>query len=258
MSEEVVSTPFGKFLIHPHDLIGETTRAGTLWDGPGFLTPIYHQYAGMGSTIIDVGANIGAFSVWATNLLWRAARVIAVEPIPDTYRLLLANLDLNKHSGADRVIPLNVAAYDQPTTLVLASDDEQGQPVAHGDFSKIGNIGGIALKPHSGPGISSSVDGWSVQGMPLDTYSHCFGPRVSLIKIDAQGCDLRAMKGLVKTIQRDRPAIVFEHEEKLSMLHGDTWMDYVTFLRSIRYDWRAWPTHQNNFLATPMRTRRSD
>ncbi len=37
MTDEVVTTPFGKFLINPNDCVGTTLKAGTLWDGPGFL-----------------------------------------------------------------------------------------------------------------------------------------------------------------------------------------------------------------------------
>src|SRR6267154_5997321 len=112
MPEDVVQTPFGKFLVTKGEIIGETTRAGTLWDGPGFLQVIAKEYGHLGEpgiTILDVGANQGAFSIWlATQGAWR---VLALEPQPEVMRRLKANLDLNRETTAGVVIPLEIAAY---------------------------------------------------------------------------------------------------------------------------------------------------
>jgi FkbM family methyltransferase len=58
-----------------------------------------------GPTVVDVGANVGVFSVWAARQLG-AARVVAVEPSPRSAGALLANLERN---GIENAIVLQVA-----------------------------------------------------------------------------------------------------------------------------------------------------
>jgi FkbM family methyltransferase len=47
-----------------------------------------------GEVVIDIGGNIGTFSVYAAAVC-RASRVIAFEPFPDNYRMLLKNVEQN-------------------------------------------------------------------------------------------------------------------------------------------------------------------
>lgn len=48
-----------------------------------------------GSTVVDAGANIGMFSLWAARLAGNEGRVIAFEPIPSTFRRLASNIQRN-------------------------------------------------------------------------------------------------------------------------------------------------------------------
>lgn len=229
MTEDVVTTPFGQFLIAKGDIIGETLRAGTLWDGPGFLEPIAFEYARLGEpgmTVLDVGANIGSFSVWlARHGAWR---VLAVEPVPETMRYLKANLDLNKQWCSGHVIPLEVAAYDRLGLLTAPPQLDHG------------NLGGTAL--------AFLADG-TIPAFPLDRYAWLFGRQVSLIKIDAQGCDGAAIMGLSETIQTHHPAIVFEWEAGLALPHGYPLTAILGYLVAWGYEVHEWPSHPNNYLA---------
>lgn len=233
MSDDVVSTPFGKFLCGTEDLIESTTRAGTLWDGPGFLQPIAEEYGQLGTrgmTILDVGANIGTFSIWLAYK--KAWRVVAFEPVGYTMQRLKANLDLNKEVTAGVVIPIEVAAYDHNTMLAMAKPLDTG------------NIGGTALVEPVGK------IGMFLPARKLDEYSHLWQGGVSLIKIDAQGCDGRAIHGLLKTIQRHHPAIVFEWEADLADAHGYSLEATIRTLTQLDYVVDPWPSQANNFLAT--------
>lgn len=232
MSDEVVETPFGKFLIDPADIIGSTTKAGTLWDGAGFLQPIAIEHGRLGergTTILDVGANIGTFSVWlARQGAWR---VVAVEPEPTTMRYLKANLDLNRDVCANVVIPVETAAYDRPCRMVLAAKIDPG------------NLGGTALIERQGGPIAAE---------PLDCCQHLWGDRLSLIKIDAQGCDGAALMGLQLTLRRHHPVIVFEWEADLAQAHGYTLKQVCAYLEAEGYHApQLWPCYANNYLVLP-------
>lgn len=234
MTEDVVSTPFGQFLVTAGELIGETTRAGTLWDGPGFLQPIAIEHGRLGevgTTILDVGANQGAFSIWlAAHGAWR---VIAVEPQPQVMQRLKANLDLNRAVTADRVIPVEAAAYDRKVALACGPLDP-------------GNWGGTALR------VTPEAADVPVLAIPLDDLRECFGRRVSLIKIDAQGCDFAVLRGLQATIDRYAPVIVFEWEADLAAAHGDTFDACLQWLTDRYYNVTEWVSQPHNYLARPV------
>lgn len=235
MADEVITTPFGKFLVNPVDCIGSTLKAGTLWDGPGFLQVIAKEYARfseVGTTILDIGANVGSFSIYcASKGAWR---VIAVEPIFQTMGYLKANLDLNQDTCADVVIPLEIAAYDQPATLWVDEYDPS-------------NMGGTALVTARVARIQPAVV--AVAAEPLDCYAYLYGDRVSLIKVDAQGCDGAALFGLKATIHAHRPAIVFEWEADLARPHRICFGDVTDYLASEHYQIYPWPSQPNNYLA---------
>jgi len=60
-------------------------------------------------TILDCGANVGIFSVWAARQR-PAARIVALEPFPDTYASLVANIRANALDDRVRCVPLALAA----------------------------------------------------------------------------------------------------------------------------------------------------
>lgn len=232
--DHIVGTDWGTFMVPEGDIIGETLKAGTLWDGPGFLQPLYREYCRYGewgTTILDIGAHFGTHAVYhARKGAWR---VIAVEPVEATYKYLMANLDLNKPTCAESVIPLCLAAYDGPARFTAP-------PIDHG------NWGATTLTPD---------DAGAIKGYALDTHQYLFGQRVSFIKIDAQGCDGAAIAGLRQTIERDRPVIVFEWEESFAPAHRWTLGETIDILVQLGYTVRPWPTHSWNFLALPETTR---
>lgn len=240
MANEVVTTPFGKFQVDDRDLIEATIKAGTVWDGPGFLQVIAAGWTDIlhvrpQTTILDVGANVGAFTIWLASLY--ALRVVAVEPIRQTYVRLLANLDLNQSTCAQRVITIPCAAYSRSTYLDLAAPIDPH------------NSGEATLVPAGAP--SDTL----IQAEPLDKYLPLYGDKVSLIKIDAQGCDFHVLQGLEQTIARHRPAIVFEWDPKRAAAHNVNWNDVAQFLNRLCYFSTQWPSHPDNFLALPTPTR---
>ena len=242
MSDEVVTTPFGKFLVDPEDCIGGTLKAGTIWDGPGFLQVLGRQYGRFGVegiSIIDVGANFGSFTVWAASQ--GAWRVIAVEPMPETLRYLKATLDLNKETCADRVVLLPIAGYDRFIEMESR------------DFSRR-NIGGASVVPAYSLSTENDKEVPVVPNLtaaPLDAFNYLFGNAVSFIKVDGQGCDGAVLMGLEHTIRRDKPVIVFEWEERLAGAHGYTLAQIYDWLEGLGYKVNEWPSHPSNHLALP-------
>ena len=55
---------------------------------------VWQQALQSGDLFVDVGANVGSYTIWAADL---GAEVIALEPAEDTFALLLENIDLNDY-----------------------------------------------------------------------------------------------------------------------------------------------------------------
>lgn len=62
-------------------------------------------YVGNNLVILDIGANVGSFSIWA-NLRWPNSRIYAYEPHPETFRMLMSNVE-----GLTNITCYNTAVY---------------------------------------------------------------------------------------------------------------------------------------------------
>jgi FkbM family methyltransferase len=82
-------------------------------------------YFGENLNILDIGANIGSFTLWA-NLRWPQSRIHAFEPHPETFKMLTNNV-----KALNNITCHNVAVYPSEKKLELfwsrfAGDGESG------------------------------------------------------------------------------------------------------------------------------------
>lgn len=204
-----VASLLGPFWVWDADYLGQQLAAGTWWDQ--HLQPALDQ-ADPSGWAIDIGASVGWFTRY---LLGRHVGVIAVEAHPGTFDLLARN--------APEAVGIFGVAYDRTTSFVRAPDALLGWP--SGALEACPNVSSLAFVRTFYPSPIESVVLDEIVG----------DRRVTLIKSDAQGCDLRALRGLRRTIRRDRPLIVFEFEQAASSWHGDDWEDYAQFFDREHY-----------------------
>lgn len=69
-----------------------------------------------GDTVVDIGANIGCFTIFASSQVGSSGRVIAIEPDKLTFEQLLKNIELNKLTN---VTPINMAISDKNELIAL-------------------------------------------------------------------------------------------------------------------------------------------
>ncbi|MDX3388383.1 FkbM family methyltransferase, partial [Streptomyces niveiscabiei] len=84
------------------------------------LTSFVSRRLRPGDTFIDVGANIGYYTVLASQLVGSTGRVVAVEPSPDFHEALAGNVRLN---GCANVRTVNTAVSDTPGRLTFYLED---------------------------------------------------------------------------------------------------------------------------------------
>ena len=87
-----------------------------------------------GDTVVDIGANIGAFTVLAAKTIGPSGRVIAFEPIPHTFERLRENVALNSLQNVE-CRRAAVGAQEGTLTLRVASKSAYASAYIEGDRS---------------------------------------------------------------------------------------------------------------------------
>ena len=137
-----------------------------------------------GDTFVDVGANIGYFTLLASRLVGQSGAVVAIEPFPEARARLLGNLARNGIANV-RVVPMAVA--DEPITVTMYR-------------GPAGNLGHTSTTPDAGSGPPEDVR--------ADRLDVLVGPTLAnarLIKIDVEGDELKALRSLGEQVDRLRP-----------------------------------------------------
>lgn len=144
-----------------------------------------------GDTVVDVGANVGLFSVRMAQLVGPTGSVLALEADPEIHAVLQENLDLNYVSGWARA--LAVAAYSSQSTLTFQRTRRfRGNGALEGMGTSVGD--GYATE---------SYETMTVEALPLDSLLGDAN-RVRLVKIDVEGAERHALEGMSGLIAEGR------------------------------------------------------
>lgn len=168
-----------------------------------------------GDVFVDIGANLGWFTILAADRVGSAGQVHAFEPGSLTRGLLQRSVDDN--GFGDRVQIHSVALGDAPRQGHLLSD-----PAAR-------SHGGLHMAP-AGDAGSAGFAGQDVDVRPLDALA--IDRRVKLIKMDVEGSEPLVLRGAQNLIARDRPLILAEVYDELLRLVSGT--DAAGFRRQVR------------------------
>jgi FkbM family methyltransferase len=148
------------------------------------------------AVIFDVGANIGGMALRFARQVPRG-HVYAFEPTDFAFRKLLNNLSLNP----------NLAKVITPVQLFLADQTKSDHQMrAYASWKVDGSASNI--HPLHGGAIKSARE---IPAVTLDDYCTTNGIHsVDLIKIDTDGHEFGVLKGARRTVEKNRPYIIFE------------------------------------------------
>src|SRR5262245_59949738 len=143
------------------------------------------EFVGPGDWVADVGANVGHYTARLSRLVGPTGRVLAFEPVPRTFELLAAN---SRHFPHANVTLMNVALSDAAQLC--------GMEVPGGE--------GGAYLAH----LTQRVTGLNIMCLPLDAMP--LPAPLRLVKIDAEGHEAAVLRGMARTLERDRPILIVE------------------------------------------------
>ncbi len=181
--------------VWPNDLIGRHLYLTGQFDQT--IVHVLRRFARGGDVMLDIGANIGFVSC---AMLWGdpEARIVSVEPNPETCALLRRNLE-RVAAGRGRAMEAAVSDHDGGAELIIGVGNTGGSRIAHNGEAQGARTAHVRL-------ISAET-----------LLRECGLDRLDLVKIDVEGHEEAVIRSLGPVLKRLRPnAAVFEHGGDLS------------------------------------------
>lgn len=209
-------------------------RAGCYWThtlgrgGPVMHWDYRHEHAereiallrerlGAGDVFIDVGANVGTFSVQLARAVDGLA-VLAIEPVPAVHEALLQNVRKNGLDGS--VQTAQKAVSDRPGTTFITSDLAACNYVLPSDRHRL---------PAGAAQVMETTLDALVDERGLE--------RVDFVKCDVEGMELRVLRGAEQVLERFAPELLLEIDERWTDRYGYRASEIFAFLDERGYDY---------------------
>jgi FkbM family methyltransferase len=192
-----------------------------------FLTGIYTQEKTellyflsslrKGMTVLDIGANIGYYSLLAAARIAKNGKVHSFEPVRETYSRLQQNITLNEFK--------NIEAH-----RYIIHDHIGEMDIFVADKS---NTGSSSLS-RSMENFSNTVQ--KVQTITIDSYIKSRQIKsVDIVKIDVEGSELFVLKGMRNLLKRDNMKIFTEINGENLKKQNTTPQDIANLLKNYDY-----------------------
>ncbi len=173
-----------------------------------------------GSTVLDIGANIGFFTMHLAHLVGQAGHVFAFEPIRELAALVAKSIAENQFQ--ERVVLENAALGDHSgNTNILFVENAR-------------NHGASFLVEGDAAECATSHQLREVRMIALDDYP--LQDRVSFIKMDIEGAEPMCIRGCVELLKKDRPVVMSEiHPEQLKKVSQASPRDFMSQFAELDY-----------------------
>jgi FkbM family methyltransferase len=184
-----------------------------------------------GDTLLDIGANIGEYSLGAARKVGPEGQVLSFEPFPETYRQLQHNLSLNP-GLAERVQCFSLAVGEKAAEGYLI----QPRP---------GNRGMVRF--------AKEEKGEKVKIVSLDAHPPLHSlPQLDGIKLDVEGYELPVLKGAEQVLRRFRPWLWIELDDANLRAQGASARELLAWLSERGYQARRADTGLEIDETTPL------
>ena len=173
-----------------------------------------------GDTVLDIGANIGFFTMHLAHLVGETGQVFAFEPIQELATLVGRSIEENQFQ--DRIVLENAALGDHSgSTRILFVENAR-------------NHGASFLVEGDPAECATSHQLREVRMIALDDYP--LKNRVSFIKMDIEGAEPMCIRGCVALLKEDRPVVMSEiHPGQLKKVSEASARDFVAQFTELDY-----------------------
>ena len=154
-----------------------------------------------GEIVVDIGANIGYYSLIFAKLVGKSGKVFAFEPEPKNFHLLQKNLKTN--------------SYENVTIEKKGISDKNGKSKF---YISERNVGAHSIFPHT-KYHKSFID---VEIVTLDDYFHKKEiDKISFVKIDVEGGEVAILRGMSCILANENLKILIEYSPEIYRRFGE-------------------------------------
>lgn len=143
-----------------------------------------------GDWVLDIGANVGHYSLRLSELVGKSGRVLVFEPVPSTVDLLASNISRSTYQNFSI---FNVAVSNKTDLVGMVVPEDSPE-------SKNSNY----YRAH----ISNNSNALNILSISIDSLN--ISHSIKLAKIDVEGHEIYVLKGMENLIKRDLPILLVE------------------------------------------------
>lgn len=197
-----------------------------------------NEYLEKGDCFVDIGANIGLFSLYASKKIGTNGEVLAFEPAGTTYKRLQENVVLNDMKNI-RPFRLGLSEKNEILELNVSSDGHEAWntfvPSTDNKFSTKERVQ-----------VQAFDHFLQEQAVDVD--------RISLIKLDVEGFEINVLKGATNVLSgQNAPAFLVEFTDDNAISAGNCCHELYKFLVRYNYFWYTYDSTQKKLQDEPMR-----
>lgn len=175
---------------------------------------LFEKYVKPGSTVIDIGANIGLHTLRSALLTGEKGKVLAIEPSTWAIKKLRRNLELNPELSKVIEIRHNALGENAEKSISLGFQSSYRLNGKNEIYSEVVDV--LTLDSIAEQNSLQSVD---------------------FIKIDVDGHELHILRGAKKMLSISKPVLVVEFTPSYSTSYLDELTAIETYLHSLGYLW---------------------
>jgi len=182
-----------------------------------YETKLILRQAKVGDVVVDVGANIGYYTVLLADKVGKNGKVYAFEPDKTNFEILVKNI---KENNLENVVAVNAGVGSKSETKILYKSKENlGDHKLYETHPPCGH-------PPLKKGGQNDLDEELIKIIKLDDYFKNI--KIDLMKVDTQGWEPEVIEGAMKIIKRDQPIMFLEYSPasyKVAKLDGKKMME---------------------------------
>jgi len=153
-----------------------------------FVSKIMYKYVKKGDIVLDLGANIGYYSLLLAKLVGDNGKVYSFEPDPDNFKLLKKNIKANDYHN---IVAIQKAVSDRTGKIRLFL--EKDNSTMHKIYRARGEN-------------CTTIE---IESVSLDDFFKDKNKKINFIKMDIEGAEGGAIKGMQKLLDENDNIIIF-------------------------------------------------
>lgn len=212
-----------------NDAIGNDVKNNGFWEK--HITELLIGFLKPGYNCLDIGANFGYHTITMSLLVKDTGKIFAFEPMKLFYNQINANSNLNNLGNV--FVYQNAVGNSKKEVYIKEPDILSNKIINHGDTSV------------SKVNTDQKVDMITIDSLDL--------PKINIIKLDVQGCELFVLQGAKNKILNDKPLMIVEIEDFQLKKFDCTPSQLIDFIKNdLGYDmYQMMTNYPVDFLCVP-------